>query len=117
MLASIYAAGMRRSYVKSSGGTIEFVALSKREKRLLGLIAQGLPYKQIAALMNLRESSARHSAFRLCCDLRVSGRQGLMTWAMSHPAVFESDSPVDVSVHAAGCGCGSLYCSTLLKLA
>jgi DNA-binding NarL/FixJ family response regulator len=108
---------MRTSYQYTEKGVVEFVQLSNRERQILNLLFDGLNYKQIADAMEFKENTLRSRIFKLCSNLRVSGKQGLMAWAHSHPLVLEDGNrPVQVGIHHPGCECGITNCWKRIRI-
>lgn len=106
---------MQRSYLSRETGRVELVRLTQRERELLSLLTRPIPYKAVAEIMHIQETSVRNQAARLFVGIRVSGRQAAVSWAMQHPEVFSGDS-VEVRCHPEGCGCGSPYCAMMARM-
>ena len=74
------------------------VPLSRREREVALLIAEGLPNRQIAARLDIRERTVEDHVSRLLKKLKVTSRAQVMLWAITTglaglPASAPADRP------------------------
>lgn len=89
----------------------ERVQLCRSEKRLLALIAQGYPTKEIAFRLRLQVSTVHVNTWRLCQKILVHGKIQAALWAIGHPEAFELDVTAEIMTHRTGCTCPRPYCT------
>jgi DNA-binding NarL/FixJ family response regulator len=71
------------------------VPLSRREREVALLIAEGLPNRQIAARLEIRERTVEGHVGRLLKKLKVASRAQVMLWAITTGLI---DLPVSAPV-------------------
>lgn len=71
---------------------VELAALAPREKEILGLLAQGLAYKEIAAQLGISFFTVNNHIRRIYEKLQVNSR-GQAVAKLSQPAAFAHKSP------------------------
>lgn len=59
------------------------VRLSRREREVALLIAQGLPNRQIAARLTIKERTVEDHVSRLLKKLKLASRAQVMLWALT----------------------------------
>jgi DNA-binding CsgD family transcriptional regulator len=90
------------------------VSLSPREKQTLALILLGNQDKEIAAGLDISESTARGKVQQILHGLHLQNRAQLIAWVSQRPNIFEVDW-VPLALHPLGCLCASTYCQMVAK--
>ena len=79
--------------------------ISPRRRQVLDLLCAGEPYKRISATLDISERTVRWHVEQMCVAYDVSGRVGLITYAMRRglttesvaaPAFVGADTDLDV---------------------
>jgi DNA-binding NarL/FixJ family response regulator len=78
---------------------ITLMKLAPREKQIIGLIAKGLPNKQIAFKLCLTEGTIKARVRLLFLQLGVSNRVELALWARDHGDQLQAGDCVQVTPH------------------
>lgn len=75
-------------------------------------MARGLETKEIAAAMNVSQSTAKTYLHQLRHAIGVHNRVELCMWAVTHPRAL-AGAAAPRGLHPIGCQCGSPYCSAI----
>jgi DNA-binding NarL/FixJ family response regulator len=100
---------MRHLVARLHGSEIHLVSLSPREAEVVGLVARGLPNKEIGYRLHMAVGTVKSHISTITAALGLHNRTELCVWILSHPEAL-SGLAVEPGLHLPGCTCAGPYC-------